>query len=74
MIFEFGDDEKNERKLAELEDKYFYLQHEVRSRSIGHLLTEGVRGVLHLPFNLVSVLRIFLKLDSNDLQKRQDSI
>ena len=28
LIFEFGDDEKNEKKLAELADKYFYLQHE----------------------------------------------
>ena len=29
MIFEFGDDEKNEKKMAELDDKYYYLQHEV---------------------------------------------
>ena len=32
LIFEFGDDEKNEKKLAEHIDKYFYLQHEVENQ------------------------------------------
>lgn len=31
MIFEFGDDEKNDKKLAEHQDKYFYLHYEVIS-------------------------------------------